>query len=394
MTTEKIMFELIRSVVFESEISDDKLSKIKENLSEETLESLYKLSKAHDVANLVGAALSDNRLIEIESEIQKKLYKEKFLAAFRCERLVRELAIITDTLEEAGIDHIPLKGSVIRDIYPQAWMRTSCDIDVLVKREDLEAAVECLRSKLGYSVEDLKTGHDISLYSSSKTHVELHYRLDEKIKSANEVLLSVWEHSTLQDGKKHAYKLTNEFLLFHVIAHAAKHIFCGGCGARCFIDLMLIKQKLNINTDRFNDLIDRSGLTAFTSACYELCGSWFDESYTNDKSNVYLYDFEKYVLSGGVYGIVSNHIKVSRKNTTKSYAISRIFVPYDTLKNRYPILIKYKILFPLFQVVRWFSSLGKKDVERIKREIETNNAISDAEIDRSHEMLIWLGLEK
>ncbi|MBO4954226.1 MAG: nucleotidyltransferase family protein, partial [Clostridia bacterium] len=36
------------------------------------------------------------------------------------------------------IDFMPLKGAVIRQYYPEPWMRTSCDIDIHVKKDRLE----------------------------------------------------------------------------------------------------------------------------------------------------------------------------------------------------------------------------------------------------------------
>jgi hypothetical protein len=40
-------------------------------------------------------------------------------------------------LEKAKIPHIPLKGSVLRKLYKEPWLRTSCDIDILVQEETL-----------------------------------------------------------------------------------------------------------------------------------------------------------------------------------------------------------------------------------------------------------------
>ena len=39
---------------------------------------------------------------------------------------------ICSALNRESIAYIPLKGSVIKDLYPESWMRTSCDIDILV----------------------------------------------------------------------------------------------------------------------------------------------------------------------------------------------------------------------------------------------------------------------
>ena len=71
---------------------------------------------------------------------------------------------------------MPLKGSVLRASYPQDWMRTSCDIDILVHREDLERAVELLVEKKQYRRE-VTNLCDVSLYAPSGVHLELHYDL-------------------------------------------------------------------------------------------------------------------------------------------------------------------------------------------------------------------------
>lgn len=394
MNVSEIMLELVRSIVFESGIEKKKLQGIKESINGEMLEALYKLSKAHDIDNLVGAALQKYALIAPnDSEISSKLCKSKLVAAFRCDKIERETTLILDTLEKAEFDHIPLKGAVIRKLYPEEWMRTSCDIDVLVRKEDLDAAIECLKSKLGYTAEDLKSGHDISLYSKNNIHIELHFTLEEKIEKVNGVLSSVWDNVYLVEGKSHRYRLTNEFLLFHVISHAAKHFVYGGCGVRCFIDMMLIKNQLQLDSIYFDDLINRSGLSSFAMVCDRLCKLWFEKAKVTDKSNKdFIYVVEEYVLCGGVYGSKSNRIKLTRKNTKKSYALSRIFMPYYLLKERYPILVDHKYLFPIFQVVRWFSLLDGKRFKRIRKEVQINNSIKDDQVQKSHEMILWLGL--
>lgn len=56
------------------------------------------------------------------------------------------LGKICRALDDAGIDYIPLKGSVLCNLYPAPEMRTSSDIDVLVHEEDLERAVRTIES--------------------------------------------------------------------------------------------------------------------------------------------------------------------------------------------------------------------------------------------------------
>ena len=74
-------------------------------------------------------------------------------AVFRYEQLNYENERICMALEKAQIPFIPLKGSIIRKYYPESWMRTSCDVDVLVHEEDAEKAVDVLVKEYGYTQE-------------------------------------------------------------------------------------------------------------------------------------------------------------------------------------------------------------------------------------------------
>ena len=85
---------------------------------------LYKLSKAHDLAHLVGDALIKNDLIG-NDEIKAKYQKQVMIAIYRYEKINYELNHLRSALNEAQIPFIPLKGSVLRQYYPEPWMRTS-----------------------------------------------------------------------------------------------------------------------------------------------------------------------------------------------------------------------------------------------------------------------------
>ena len=54
---------------------------------------------------------------------------------------------LCSAFEKAQIPFLPLKGSVIRKYYPEAWMRTSCDIDILVHDEDVGRAKEIQKAQ-------------------------------------------------------------------------------------------------------------------------------------------------------------------------------------------------------------------------------------------------------
>jgi hypothetical protein len=143
------LFALLRSV-----LCDEKLDKsIIEGLDAENIAKIYKISKRHDLAHLVGVAV-DKCGMKIESEIAQKLVNSQMMAVFRYENINYELSRIKSTLEEGGIDYVPLKGAVIRSLYPEPWMRTSSDIDVLVRENDHKRAVELICDRLGYTLKE------------------------------------------------------------------------------------------------------------------------------------------------------------------------------------------------------------------------------------------------
>lgn len=128
--TIQILFALLRSAIFGTKLTEDE----RNNYSPAMLQDLLKISSKHDVVHLLVFGLKQNELILKEhNDIEKYILK----AVYRYERIRYEYENLCDALEKAQIPFLPLKDSVIRKYYPEAWMRTSCDIDVLVHRECL-----------------------------------------------------------------------------------------------------------------------------------------------------------------------------------------------------------------------------------------------------------------
>ena len=135
---EKAFFALLCFEINGEELEDE----LNNLITPEILPALFKLAKRHDLAHLIGDALDKNGLLEEGSEAQKRFLRERNMAVYRYEQIQHEFEQICDVLVKAEIAFIPLKGSVIRPLYPEPWMRTSCDIDILVKEENLSAAIE------------------------------------------------------------------------------------------------------------------------------------------------------------------------------------------------------------------------------------------------------------
>ena len=203
-----VLFALLRSAICEESID----TAVCQGIDNDVIGKLYELSKKHDLAHVVGAALEKQGLLT-DTSLSQKFGKLQMLAIYRYENQNYELSQIKKTLSEAKIDFLPLKGAVIRDLYPEPWMRTSCDIDVLVKKCDIDRAVEHLIAELGYERDTKENYHDVSLYSSSGVHLELHFTLEENIPELDATLKRVWDHAAPISDDSCEYRLSNEFFI-------------------------------------------------------------------------------------------------------------------------------------------------------------------------------------
>lgn len=331
---------------------------LKESLSNpDVLQALYQTSKAHDLTHLIADALFKNKLIEKQSPAEKAFFKQLQMAVFRYEQIGYELKSICETLEEKKIAHMPLKGSVIRALYPQPWMRTSCDIDIYVQESDLEAAASAIVEKLGYR-NDGKGSHDMQMFAPSGVHLELHYDLieDSRYPKFKKALSEIWENAVPAREGGYTYQMTNEDFYFYHIAHTAKHFIGGGCGIRPFIDLWYLEKALPYDKEKTEKLLSECGLLKFTRAARKLVGVWFK----SEEHDAFSAETETFVLAGGVYGVLENKVAVQTTKGRFSYFLFRVFPPYRELKNQYLILRKCPILYPFCIVRRWFNLLFVK----------------------------------
>lgn len=387
MTFNRLLFSLIRSEILQQELSCG----IVDDVDRETLKQLFITSKKYDITHIIASALLKSPLKD-NPDVVNNFTKEIALAVYRCESMNSDYRCICEVLEQTKIPYIPLKGSVIRSFYPEEWMRTSCDIDILVKEEDLDRAVEEIGDKLGFSCKGQRDYHDISLFSKTGTHLELHFNIKENMPDIDKLLDKVWDYAEPQSQDSYHYEMTNEFLLFHNLAHMSYHVLNGGCGIRSFIDIFLLEKKLEYNDELLCSLCCECGISAFKEQIEKLVGVWFDNKEHDDVS----LELEEYILSGGLYGNLNTASAIMHEKAGGKwkYIASRVFQPYSILQEKYPVLRKHKWLMPVCQVRRWVNILTTDRRKKIVRHINAGDSVSVQESARKIRLLTKLGLFK
>lgn len=352
-----------------------------QELGEPELEALYALSYHHDCAHLVSRALYCAGKLDAASATCVKFQKAQMLSVFRYEHQRVELERLCEALEQAQVAHIPLKGSVLRALYPEPWMRTSTDIDVLVHPDDLSRAEQALTQCLGYQREAQADTHDVSMRSESGVHIELHFDLIEQSRlneHATALLRDIWSHAHPVEGKAWQHELTDEMFYFYHIAHMAKHFADGGCGVRTLIDLWLLCHRKTFDAQARATLLEQGGLAAFERAAVQVCECWM----TGETPSGVAAGMADFVLRGGSFGNTENFV-VAHQSKSKSklrYAWERVFMPYEQLATTYyPSLRGRRYLTPLYQLRRLGRLIFGGKLGRGVRELHIN-----ATADRTH----------
>ena len=269
-------------------------------------------------------------------------------------------------------------------------MRTSCDIDILVREEDLARAVEKLSEALKYEIGE-KGSHDIKMYSENGVHLELHFSLIESdvVSKADIPLQLVWNYVQPINGtSRHA--MNDEMFYYYHIAHMAKHFVHGGCGVRPFADLWLYNRVNTGNTNKRNKLLSDGELLKFSEEAENLAAAWFG----NKEYNEITQEMEDYILQGGVYGTLKQNLAMSqnKKGGKFRHLMSRIFLSYKDMAVYYPSLKKCPILFPFYQVRRWCRILFCGGRKAAMNEIKVNKNITTEEQERAKKLLEELNL--
>lgn len=342
-----LLYSLLRSA-----LKNEKLSpSVFDGADEEVFARLYSLAYAHDLTHILSNGIAG--AANCPAELREKFEKQKMLAVFRVLRLITEEAQIFKVLNTAGIPHIALKGAVVRLLYPEPWMRTASDIDVLVPEDRLEDAVSELTTKLNYSAEKSTGLRDVALISPNGVRLELHFSLLTGLKTPDKTLSRVWQYAEKTAADSSRYQLTNEFFIFHLVAHAAYHIyFAGGCGIKILIDLWIAGCKLDYDEEKLLVLLSESGLESLYSALCQLAELRFSKG---NRLNPTAEKLEELIIFGGVYGTAETRAAMGqvRFGGKTKYLLSRVFPSYEFLSRQYPSLKKRKWLTPFYQMRRW-----------------------------------------
>lgn len=360
------------------------------DLADVDYEVLYSLSKSHDLAHIVYCELEKRDQLP-EGEILTKFKHQNDRAVFRHARRMMAIAQIREMLEAAKIPFVLLKGAVLMDLYPEPWMRTSSDVDVLVHPEHLQDACHVFKNA-GW-IRSGESENEYSFMTPYHYHVELHDSIVEALyfSDAAHLFDDVWTYTYAKDTGSSELFLCDEMFYFYQIAHMAKHFKHGGCGVRTVLDVWLLNHGAEVRSSERNALLIKGGLHVFDDKIKALSEIWFSNA-PNDSCSAAIAD---YIMNGGVYGTAEHAIAIKKANQESRfrYYCKRIFVPYGSMKYMFPVLKKFPPFLPFCWVIRWFRLLNPAKFKKAVHEIKTEKRVNVEDNSCIETLMKDLGLE-
>ena len=276
-------------------------------------------------------------------------------------------------LAEDRIPHLYLKGAYMKELYPEAWMRSMGDIDILVPEAELKRVGAILVS-LGMELMSEGPTHD--LYGKGKLEVEVHPRLDIHFDPKHlKALEGLWDRAI--PGKGSSLRMPEEDTVLYLLAHMAKHFRSSGVGVRSILDVGICVEKFR-NTLSWKTFLPRlrsAGLERLFLTTVWLNERWFaivppaglvfPEDFTDD----FFEDLTAYVLSSGIHGkaegfnsslprmsteAASGHSPAAAKRRAFFHSL---FPSVADAAPTYPYLKKHPWLLPVAWVSRIFRLL-------------------------------------
>ena len=347
---------LIRCVLNNKIPTKTKLDKI-------DLSGVFAVAKAHSLTAIAAYAL------ELAGIYEKRFEEAKYKSIKKSITFDAEREAIFNDFNEYEIWHTPLKGTVLKEIYPKIGMREMCDNDILFDKTRTDD-VRTIMKQHGFTEQKTHTGHDIVFHKKPYYNFEMHFSLFSNYKGSRNYQYFIDIPKQLITSNGYLKEMTHEDFYLYMTAHEHNHFVSSGTGLRSLVDAYIFLKEYENTLDwkYISDELDALELSDYEARRRKLVKVLFEgKKMCNDEKRLLDY----YIFSS-TYGTLENRVRnsVNQGNGKAEYAWKRLFLPLDTVKNVYPFFYNHKILLPILPMYRLFYSLCKSR-KKILTEIKT-----------------------
>ncbi len=337
-----------------------------QRVSQMDLGALYRAAERHMLCSAAAMALE-------RAGIRDAAFSQaKGKAIHKLVTLETEKTQLTSRLEECGIWYTPLKGAVLKDLYPAFGMRQMSDYDILFDAAYADKVRELMLEQ-GFTVDEFGYSfHDV--YIKAPVCVfEMHRRLfGSRHERLNEYYRDV--KSRLLTDERHSFgcHFSPEDFYVYMTAHEYVHYSGSGTGLRSFLDVYLYLRHFGtaLDLDYIRRETEKLGIASFEERSRLLAFCLFEGREARGEDAEML----DYILRSGVYGTVENITEKRLEQMEEGpgrrlrYVLRRLFLPMSGIQERYPFFYRHRLLLPFLFLYRVALALTRRR-KRIRKEL-------------------------
>lgn len=333
-------------------------------------QALYNLAQSHNVTGLVGRILAD---LPTDHRPPKAL-----AVAFRqgmgqtlmtYEKRMAAVQVMEQTLTDAQIPYLTVKGACTAAAYPDPSLRTSGDTDIVLTPEHQREAVQTLEQR-GFAKK--VTHDDVVMLTLHGFEFELHTRMESINDGSRTLLANPFAPEVAYNKSKNIWVLQPVYAVYYTVLHLLHHIKTGGAGVRMLLDTDLLLRKDPTLAPQVLELAERSGLERSFGCILALCKQWLDTPLPCSVPALDTDTVEKFaavILGGGVFGHGNGNTGAvflarqkaaddSKTPFTRFVALFRYCFPKaDYMAYQFPYLIRQPCLLPFAYLHRFCRGL-------------------------------------
>jgi len=385
--TETAILELVRSGLLGNKCDSD---------LQIDWSKLYSVSFRQGILGIVYGAIKQSDL-QVPAEFLR-LFQVEALKNVRTDYYQRtEIQALLSAFEKAGIRYIPLKGIILKNLYPKPEYRWMSDADILIDENQLDQIQPVMKS-LGYAyIEHMP--HELTWEKGKDFIVELHtLALHPQKKQMDEYFKDPFLLADQVNDVRYQYN-ANDMLLY-AICHLSKHFIYDLGNLRNIIDIYYLLQDPSLDLSYVNQKLQEWKLDEFFDLVQRTVNDWFQGKELDETSELFLSNvMNKTKAFEEAWGAVSRLIKngANQKKNSKGWKIryffSSVFLPYNVMKRKYTILEKLPVLLPFVWVWRIVHGV-LFDRKHVKNYVDASFKNSDASMEQYMKLATAVGLQE
>ena len=357
--------------------------------------SVYKYAKSHRIVPLVYYGIVNSQ-IQLDPQLNNQFFSDVCQSMAVSQKQNYSLAKLSDEFEKNAIDFMPLKGSIIKEIYPKAEMRTMGDADIIIRMEQYDKIVPILEEM---GMQFVKENENELAWNDAPFYLELHrYLVSPQHKDYFKYFGDGWRFAKLAEGSQHRFVMSNEDFYIYLFAHLTKHYRFSGIGIKHFVDIWVyLNTYPDLDMQYIEEEFKKLKMYDFHKNVVRTVKCWFEDGECDESVDI----ITDKAFGSGAFGTKSSSQKAAAVKTLENSKVKNVkvngflrsaFLPYKNMCKLFPILKKVPVLLPFMWIWRLiYAVLFKR--KKIKNLYENIGKVSNDEALEYKKELEAVGLD-